>query len=278
MAGKLFLVATPIGNLSDLGARALETLRSVSFIACEDTRHSRILLARYGIAKETVSLPAFAEARRSAALLDRIGSGEDCALITDAGSPGISDPGEKLVDSAIERGIQVSPIPGPTALIAALSASGLPSGRFHFAGFLPRKARERADMLREIKPLRATLIFYESPQRVGETLRTLRETLGDRRGCIARELTKLHEEFIRGSLGELSTRVELESVRGELVILVEGRRGAERWSEEQVQRAIEAQLGGTPLKVLSSEIGEESGWPAREVYRLALALRPGVKN
>jgi 16S rRNA (cytidine1402-2'-O)-methyltransferase len=279
MAGKLFLVATPIGNLADLSARALETLRSVSFIACEDTRHSRALLAAHGISKETVSLPAFAEVRRSAALLDRIAAGEDCALITDAGSPGISDPGEKLVASAIERGIQVSPIPGATALIAALSASGLPSGRFHFVGFVPRAGRQRSELLEDVEPLRATLIFYESPQRLSETLRSLQQALGNRRGCVARELTKVHEEFIRGSLGELSAHFETQKVLGEVVILVEGRRGVRRWTEEEVRTAIAARLsGGTPLKSLSTEIAQDSGWRARDVYRLGLNVRASFKS
>ena len=210
MAGTLYLVATPIGNLGDISSRALETLRSVAFIACEDTRHSRVLLDHFGISRETVSLPAFAEGQRAGRILDRIGAGEDCALVTDAGSPGISDPGEKLVAEALERGITVVPVPGPTALVAALSAFGLPTGRFHFLGFLPRKGPERRAMLEEVAQLSATLVLYESPRRLGETLVDLQEAWGDRRACVARELTKLHEEFARGTLSELAARYATE--------------------------------------------------------------------
>src|SRR5437868_1859589 len=186
MAGTLYLVATPIGNLGDISSRALDVLRRVAFVACEDTRHSRVLLEHFGLAPETVSLPAFAEGQRAGRILDRITAGEDCALITDAGSPGISDPGERLVAEALERGVSVVPLPGPTALIAALSASGLPTGRFHFLGFLPRKGPERRAMLEEVAQLTATLVLYESPRRLGETLADLLEAWGDRRACVAR--------------------------------------------------------------------------------------------
>lgn len=182
MAGTLYLVATPIGNLGDVTSRALETLRSVRFIACEDTRHSRVLLDHFGIGgKDLVSLPAFAEGQRAGRILDRIGEGEDCALVTDAGSPAISDPGEKLVAEALERGFTVVPVPGPTALVAALSASGLPTGRFHFLGFLPRKGAERRAMLEEVAQLSATLVLYESPRRLAETLPDLHDAWGNRR-------------------------------------------------------------------------------------------------
>ncbi|HYO67462.1 MAG TPA: 16S rRNA (cytidine(1402)-2'-O)-methyltransferase, partial [Archangium sp.] len=210
MSGTLYLVATPIGNLGDLSTRALETLRAVSFVACEDTRHSRVLLDHFGISADTVSLPAFAEGQRAGRILERLEAGEDCALVTDAGSPGISDPGEKLVAEAIERGVKVVPIPGATALVAALSASGLPTGRFHFLGFLPRKGPERQAMLEEVAPLSATVGIYESPRRLAETLADLQEAWGDRRACVARELTKLHEEFVRGPLSELAARYAAE--------------------------------------------------------------------
>ena len=179
MAGKLYLVATPIGNLGDVSARALETLRAVGFVACEDTRHSRVLLEHFGLSKDTVSLPAFAEGQRAGRILERVEAGEDCALVTDAGSPGISDPGERLVAEALERGLTVVPVPGPTALVAALSASGLPTGRFHFLGFLPRKGPERRAMLDEVAPLSATLVLYESPRRLAETLVDLQEAWGE---------------------------------------------------------------------------------------------------
>jgi 16S rRNA (cytidine1402-2'-O)-methyltransferase len=275
MAGTLYLVATPIGNLGDVTSRALETLRAAGFIACEDTRHSRVLLDHFGIGgKDLVSLPAFAEGQRAGRILDRIAQGEDCALVTDAGSPAISDPGEKLVAEALERGLTVVPVPGPTALVAALSASGLPTGRFHFLGFLPRKGPERRAMLEEVASLSATLILYESPRRLGETLGDLQEAWGDRRACVARELTKLHEEFVRGPLSELAARYAAEEARGEVVVLVEGRTGERRWSEEELKKALEEGLSrGEKLKALSTELARRAGWAGQEVYRLGLSLK-----
>ncbi|MFZ5468310.1 MAG: 16S rRNA (cytidine(1402)-2'-O)-methyltransferase [Myxococcota bacterium] len=271
MPGRLFLVATPIGNLGDLTTRAADTLRAVAFVACEDTRRSRVLLQHVGLSKETVSLPAFAEGERAGRILDRVEAGEDCALVTDAGSPGISDPGEKLVAEAVERGLQVVPIPGATALVAALSASGLPSGRFHFLGFLPRKGPERQSMLEEVAALSATLVLYESPRRLTETLVELQGAWGDRRACVARELTKIHEELVRGTLRELAKRFENVEVLGEVVLVVEGRRGPGRWSEEEVRRALAQGLArGEKLKTLSTDIARRAGWVAKEVYRLGL--------
>ncbi|MBZ4418584.1 16S rRNA (cytidine(1402)-2'-O)-methyltransferase [Myxococcus sp. RHSTA-1-4] len=275
MAGTLYLVATPIGNLGDITSRALETLRQVRFIACEDTRHSRVLLDHFGIGgKDLVSLPAFAEGQRAGRILDRIAEGEDCALVTDAGSPAISDPGEKLVAEALERGLNVVPIPGPTALVAALSASGLPTGRFHFLGFLPRKGAERRAMLEEVASLSATLVLYESPRRLAETLPDLMDAWGDRRACVARELTKLHEEFARGTLSELAARYAAEEARGEVVVLVEGRTGERRWSEDELRKALEEGLGrGEKLKALSTELARRAGWAGQDVYRLGLSLK-----
>jgi len=274
MAGTLFLVATPIGNLGDITQRALRTLEQVAFIACEDTRHSRILLSHYGIATPTVSLPAFAEGQRAGRLLERVVAGEDCALITDAGSPAISDPGEKLVEEALELGITVVPVPGPAALIAALGASGLPTGRFHFLGFLPRKGPERARMLEEVAGLSATLVLYESPRRVAETLVELAELWGPRRACVARELTKLHETFERGTLAELAERYGREETRGEVVLLIEGRTGDLRWEEAEILRALEAGLArGEKLKALSTDIAKRGGWSGGDVYRLGLGLK-----
>jgi 16S rRNA (cytidine1402-2'-O)-methyltransferase len=274
MAGTLYLVATPIGNLGDITSRALETLRRVAFVACEDTRHSRVLLEHFGLSPETVSLPAFAEGQRAGRILDRIAAGEDCALITDAGSPAISDPGERLVAEALERGLSVVPVPGPAALIAALSASGLPTGRFHFLGFLPRKGPERRAMLEEVAQLSATLVLYESPRRLGETLADLQEAWGDRRACVARELTKVHEEFVRGPLSELAARYGAEEPRGEVVVLVEGRTGERRWSEEELRRALQEGLErGEKLKALSTELARRAGWSGQDVYRLGLSLK-----
>ena len=272
MPGTLFVVATPIGNLADVSERGLDTLRKASFIACEDTRRSRVLLSHYGISKETVSLPAFAERQRAAGILERLRAGEDCALITDAGSPGVSDPGEALISAAIESGIRVTPIPGASAAIAALTASGLPSGRFHFLGFLPRQKSDRVKLLAEVEPLPSTLVLYEAPQRLVDGLKDLLAALGPRRACVARELTKVHEEFVRGTLAELVERYEGAQVRGEIVAVVEGRTGSARWSEEEVRSALEEGRGrGEPLKALSKELARRSGWSAQALYRLGLS-------
>jgi 16S rRNA (cytidine1402-2'-O)-methyltransferase len=274
MAGALHLVATPIGNLGDLTARAAEVLRSVAFVVCEDTRHSGPWLRSIGVRAPLLSLPAFAEKERATAIVRRLESGEDGALVTDAGSPGISDPGEFLVAEAIARGLRVIPVPGPSALIAALSASGLPSGRFHFAGFLPRAAVDRAALLDEVAGFRATLVIYESARRLGETLADLLAALGERRVVVARELTKVHEEFVRGTLLELVERYAGEPPLGEVVVLVEGRMAETRWTEEEVRAAIEAGLGrGERLKALATELARQSGWPSAEVYRLGTNRR-----
>jgi len=274
MAGKLYLVATPIGNLEDITTRAVRILREVAFVICEDTRHSRGLLSHFGISKQLVSLPAFAEEERAGPLLERLLSGEDAALVTDAGSPAISDPGEKMVAEAIEKGIEVVPIPGASAVVAALSASGLPTARFHFLGFLPRKGPERKALLEEVAVLSATLVLYESPRRLPETLEDLQAVLGDRRACVARELTKLHEEFVRGTLGELVKRYAGQEVLGEVVVLVEGRTGETRWSEDEVKRALSEGLSrGEKLKGLSTEIAKRAGWSGQDVYRLGLSLK-----
>ncbi len=269
MPGRLFLVATPIGNLADVSARALETLKSSDFIVCEDTRHSLKLLAPHGIDKPRVSLPAFDEAARAKAIVERLAAGETASLVTDAGSPGICDPGERLVAEAVAAGVEVVPIPGPAALIAALSASALPTGRFHFLGFLPREKGEARAMLDEVKGLRATLVLYEAANRTAATLALLFEALGPRRAAVARELTKVHEELVRGRLGELTIEE-----KGEVVIVVEGRTGGERWGEAEVRAALQAGLSrGDRLKELSAEIAERAGWASREVYRLGLSLK-----
>lgn len=276
MAGRLFLVATPIGNLGDLTARAIDTLKAVSAVICEDTRHSRVLLERFGITTSTLSLPAFAEGERAQRFIDRLLRGDDLALITDAGSPAISDPGERLVAEAVANGVTVIPIPGPAALIAALSASGLPTGRFHFLGFLPRARSEAKAMLDEVSGLTATLVLYESPKRLGDTLQLLFDALGPRRACVARELTKLHEEFVRAPLDALCARYASAEVLGEVVLIVEGRTRETRWSEPEVKAAILFGLThGERLKTLANDIGKRAGWPSQEVYRLGLSVKSG---
>jgi 16S rRNA (cytidine1402-2'-O)-methyltransferase len=218
----LYLVATPIGNLEDITLRAISVLKSVDIIACEDTRHSGKLLHHYGISKPTISYHEHNERERAAELIGRLENGESVALITDAGTPGISDPAYRLVVGAVERGISVVPIPGATALIAGLIASGLPTDAFLFAGFLPPKKQARRARLEELRAVRETLVLYEAPHRVRETLLDAREVLGDRRASLARELTKLHEEFIRGTLAEIAAHPSLGEPRGEMALVIAG--------------------------------------------------------
>ncbi len=274
MPGRLFVVATPIGNLGDLSPRAMEVLRAVALIAAEDTRHTRGLLDKFGIETPTTSLPAFAEGQRAGAILERLAAGHDVALVTDAGTPAISDPGEKLVVEALAAGVTIIPVPGPAAFVAALSAGGLPTGRFHFLGFLPRQVSEAKAMIEEVQALSATLVLYESPRRVGDTLASLAQWLGPRRAVVARELTKLHEEFVRGTLPELAERYAGVEVLGEVVVLVEGRTGDTRWTEDEVKRALVTGLSsGERLKSLTTELSKRAGWSAHDLYRLGLTLK-----
>jgi len=218
----LYLVATPIGNLEDITLRALRVLKEADLIACEDTRHTRRLLDHYGISQPTISYHEHNERGRAAELVERLARGEAIALVTDAGTPGISDPAYRLVTAAIERGVTVIPIPGATALIAGLIASGLPTDSFLFAGFLPPKRQARRTTLEELRTERATLVLYEAPHRIRETLVDAREILGDRRAALARELTKLHEQFLRGALSEISAQLSAQEPRGEMTLVIAG--------------------------------------------------------
>jgi 16S rRNA (cytidine1402-2'-O)-methyltransferase len=223
--GALFIVATPIGNLSDISARALETLRTVDLIACEDTRHTVKLLNHFGIQKSLISYHDFNEDKKAAELGQKITDGLKVALVSDAGTPAISDPGYRLVRYCRENGLAVIPIPGPNAAVAALAASGLPSDEFFFAGFLPPKKNARRANLESLRNLRCTLVFYEAPHRIEEVLEDIETTLGDREACIARELTKLHEECVFGKLSEIRGRIK---PLGEFVIVVGGHTGEEQ--------------------------------------------------
>jgi 16S rRNA (cytidine1402-2'-O)-methyltransferase len=218
----LYLVATPIGNLEDITLRALRVLKEADLIACEDTRHTGRLLQHFGISKPTLSYHEHNERTRAPELVERLVKGERIALVTDAGTPGISDPAYRVVTLAIERGVEVVPIPGATALIAALIASGLPTDSFLFAGFLPPKQQARRARLEELQTQRATLVLYEAPHRIRETLADAWEILGDRPAVLARELTKLYERFLRGSLRELNEQLAVWEPRGELVLVIAG--------------------------------------------------------
>lgn len=275
-SGTLYLVGTPIGNLGDISQRALDVLRAVQLIACEDTRRTRILLDKHGITGRVTSLPAFDEARRAGGLVERLVQGEDVALVTDAGMPGVSDPGTEVVRLAVEAGVRVVPVPGPSAPLAALAASGLPTERFTFFGFLPRKGGARRDALAELAAAAGTLLLFESPRRLHETLLDLREALGERRACVARELTKLHEELVRGTLSELAERFSGE-VLGEITLVVEGRSGAApRESEADPDELLRARLAaGVSVRDAAREVAEALGLPKKQIYQRALELSSG---
>ena len=218
----LYLVATPIGNLEDITLRALRVLKEADLIACEDTRHTGRLLQHFSISKPLVSYHEHNERERAAELVERLVAGASLALVSDAGTPGISDPAYRLVTAAIARGVAVIPIPGATALIAGLIAAGLPTDSFFFAGFLPPKQQARRERLEALQTMRATLVLYEAPHRIREMLADAFEVLGNRQAAIGRELTKLHEEFLRGTLSELIERLNQQEPRGEMVVVIAG--------------------------------------------------------
>ena len=218
--GTLYLVATPIGNLEDITLRALRTLRECHVVAAEDTRRTGLLLKHFDISKPLLSYFQFNEARRSEEILERLRRGEIVALVTDAGSPGISDPGERVVQAAIAAGLRVEPVPGPSALVAAATASGLPTEEIHFAGFLPHKSGQRRNKLAGLKHVPGTLVFYESPYRIEKLLGELAEVFPERQVVLARELTKKFEEFLRGKPAELIQQTRGRSLKGEFVVLV----------------------------------------------------------
>ncbi|MCK4631661.1 MAG: 16S rRNA (cytidine(1402)-2'-O)-methyltransferase [candidate division Zixibacteria bacterium] len=224
-SGKLYLVPTPIGNMGDISSRALEILTEVEIVACEDTRHTGGLMAKLGLKKRLISYHEFNERERATQLAERIQNGESVAVVTDAGSPGISDPAYRVVRTAIDCGIEVVPLPGPTAIIPALTASGLPTDRFFFEGFLPHKSGARRNRLTKLASFEHTLVFYESPHRIEKSLTDMSEILGDRNACLAREITKRFEQFLRGTLSEILEATRKKAPKGEIVVVVEGASG-----------------------------------------------------
>ena len=250
----VFVVATPIGNLSDITPRALECLRSVDLIACEDTRHTARLLQHFGIRTPMESYHDFNEQTKAQQLIARIRTGLKVALVSDAGTPGVSDPGYRLVRACRENGVPVIAIPGPNAAITALSASGLPSDEFLFVGFLPPKTHARREKLTALRDITATLIFYEAPHRIEEMLRDVLEVLGDREACVARELTKLHEEYLFGQLGELVPQIK---PLGEFVIVIGG---------GSVTHKTEFRLEGLSRKEILKLLAEKTGLPKKLLY------------
>lgn len=221
-SGCLYIVATPIGNLSDVTYRAIETLKSVDLVLCEDTRRTRTLLQHYGINARMLSVREHNERARAASVIEKLHEGENAAYVSDAGTPGISDPGARLVDSVVAAGIEVVPIPGPSSVTALLSASGFPADRFIFEGFLPTKSGQRAKRLADLATEPRTMVFFESPYRTAKILAEMRDAWGDRHGCVGRELTKKFEEIRRGTLAELASWAGSKTMRGEIVIAIAG--------------------------------------------------------
>ena len=277
MSGTLYLVATPIGNLEDITLRALRVLGEVDLIACEDTRHTRKLLAHFEISKPTTSYHEHNERARTEELISKLESGMNIALVSDAGTPLVSDPGYPLVRQAIERDIKVIPIPGPVALVAALAVSGLPTGEFTFAGFLPSKKAARRARLRELADRTSTLIFYEAPHRIRETLADARLTFGNREAVVAREITKLHEEIIRGRLDDLDLPVS--AARGEIVLLIGPPLDDAKPLEAVVQLSVSEEVGrlieekGLDQKSALKQVARSRGISKSAAYKFWLKER-----
>lgn len=269
VSGTLYVVATPIGNLADLSPRAAEVLRTVRAVAAEDTRRTRRLFAHLGAAPpELISLPAFDERARVGRVLERLRSGASVALCTDAGTPGVSDPGTALVAAAWAAGARIVPIPGPSAALGALSASGFAADRFLFGGFLPRKGGARAEALRALASAEATLVLYEAGNRTRATLEDLAAALGDREALVARELTKVHEELARGTLCRLASRFRGE-VLGEVTIVVSGEGGvaAKAAAEEPLEAELARRLAaGEPPTAIAREVARARGRKRADVY------------
>ncbi|HEX3560019.1 MAG TPA: 16S rRNA (cytidine(1402)-2'-O)-methyltransferase [Pyrinomonadaceae bacterium] len=285
--GTLYLVATPIGNLEDVTRRALRVLAEVDVVACEDTRRTRALLEHFQIRARTVSYHEHNERERAeelAALLER---GASVAVVSDAGTPGINDPGYRLVRASVERGVRVVPVPGPTALVAALTASGLPTDEFYFGGFLPARTHARRRKLSEVRQLRATLLFYETPHRIAHSLADARDILGEREAAVARELTKLHEEVVRGRLGELAARfagAAAAAARGEMVLVIdreviEDEAGARRDAAASVAERVAAlEADGLDPRAALKRAARELGLTRDEAYRRLTSERAQSKS
>jgi len=274
MPGTLYIVATPIGNLEDITLRALRILKEVDLIAAEDTRHTRKLLDHYGIDKPLTSCHEHNEKTKARDLVARLERGENVALVSDAGTPTLSDPGYRLVRQAVEAGVNVVPVPGPSALTAALGASGLPTDRFVFEGFLPAKKGERRKRLNKLREETRTLVFYEAPHRIKESLADLLEILGDRELVLGREITKVYEEFIRGRLSEVIVQAEHRELRGEITLVVTGVEQESAPGEHRIKTEIrKLQRKGLRVKEIAEILGEKFSYPKREIYRLALEMK-----
>ncbi len=268
--GKLYIVSTPIGNLEDITLRAIDTLKKVDYIACEDTEHSLKLLNHYGIKKPLISYWSEKEKVRAEEIISRIKTGKTVALITDAGTPGISDPGSVVIARAIQEGIDIVPIPGPTALITALSISGLSTEEFTFIGFLPVKQSHRKKKLLELCKEQRTIVFYEAPHRILESLDDMLEIFGNRRVCIARELTKMFEEVLRGNLEDVILKLEESKIAGEYVIVVEGASKVKSSFEEALEEVRDLMKKGKGRKEAVKIVSELYNISKKELYEKSL--------
>ncbi len=272
----LYLVATPIGNLEDFSPRAIRILKEVKLIAAEDTRHTAKLLTHFDIKTPTTSYFDHNKQKKLDNVLETLEKG-DVALVSDAGTPGLNDPGYLLVRAALDAGHTVSPIPGPTAPIAALVISGLPTDHFLYLGYLPRKRGERQRALQEIEPLPYTLIFFETPHRIEEALEDLETILGNREIAVAGELTKMYEEVFRGTIIQAREHFTEQPARGEYTLVIAGKtKGTSLWGEDELVAALKEHLEkGIPPSEIARQVAERSGWPRRKVYKILTDLQSG---
>jgi 16S rRNA (cytidine1402-2'-O)-methyltransferase len=274
--GKLFVVATPIGNMEDITLRALRILSEVDVIAAEDTRHTGKFLKHHGINARLISCHEHNEEKRSNELIERLKKGKNIALVSNAGTPSVSDPGYRLIQKSISEGIQVIPIPGASAVIAALSVSGLATDSFIFIGFAPRKHGKRLTLLHNLSRENRTLIFYESPRRLFNLVDDLLINLGERKAVLAREITKIYEEFIRGNLSHIKNEINFRGeIKGECTLIVEGFRTDIQISDDELQQEIRHAMDqpGKKLSGAAKEIAEHHGTSRKRVYDLALKLK-----
>ncbi len=276
-SGVVYLVATPVGNLEDITLRALRILREVDLIACEDTRHTGRLLRHFGIENRLISCHDHNEAERAAEIAQRAADGLSVALVSDAGTPCVSDPGFRVVRAALDRGIRVVPVPGPSAAIAAVSAAGLPTHSFLFAGFLPPRKAKRREALLAIEGVESTLVLYEAPHRLADMLADVRDVLGDREVAVARELTKVHEEFVRGTAGSVLDEFRSRpAIKGELVVLVAPAGAIERRScEPLAARVAELERSGLKRMDAIKRAARERGISKRDAYAQVEAATSG---
>lgn len=271
--GQLMLVATPIGNLGDITLRALEALKSAHLVACEDTRTTAKLLNHYGITTRTIAYHEHNEAAATQQLLGKLEAGMTIALVSDAGTPLLSDPGARLVTAAIEAGVKVTPLPGASALLAALTIAGMPSDQFYFAGFIPQKTKPREALLASLKSLPATLVFYEAPHRLTETLGYFEQAFGDRHAAVARELTKLYEECRRATLSGLIAHYTKTPPKGECVILVHGASPQAEMDDAAIDAALRDAMQRLSVKEAVAEVTAVSGRARSAIYQRALELK-----